>query len=242
MTYPHDTADPMDDAMSTEPEVVAGKITTAAWTCVLVSGQGRVPYDPVAHRGKRRSTAIDITIEPLDPTAGLIQRNMLNWTSEFKSVLRPSLEAVVPTIAKIRGMQVGQFNPLREVSGLYVMAAMVPRPDNEENESWTTLKIVGVFDSEDACAEAYETATGEAAVSGAGAQAAPAAPPVGAQTAGNEAQRAQMAVFLRTIFEQVGHNEPAFYRAIKDNPMLAAHFGRSSPEVVALVEEFDVPF
>jgi len=238
----HQHVDPYDSAMSQEPEVVAGKITTAAWTCVLVTGQGKVPYDSVAHRGKRRSTVIDITIEPLDPTAGLIQRDMLNWTPEFKTILRPSLESVVPTIAKIRGVQVGQFNPLREVSGLYVMAAMVLRPDNKPDESWTTIKITGVFDSEDACAEAYETATGEAAAPGAGAQAAPAAPPVTAQTAGNEAQRAQMAVFLRTIYEQVGHDNVAFYRAIKDNPMLAAHFGRSSPEVEALVAEFDIPF
>lgn len=241
MTHPY-VADPWDDAMNAEPEVVAGKISTAAWTCVLVGGVGKVPYDPVAHRGKRRSTAIDITIEPLDPTAGLIQRNMVNWAPSFKAILRPSLETVVPAIAKIRGMQVGQFNPLKEISGLWVVATLVERPDNKKNQSYTTVKIEGVYDTEDACAEAYERATGETVGTGPGVQAAPEAPPVAAQTAGNEAQRAQMAVFLRTIFEQVGHDNVAFYRAIKDNPMLAAHFGRTSPEVEALVAEFDIPF
>ena len=63
MTYPHadqSQVDPFDQALQDEPSIFAGKIDTHAWTCVLIKGQGKVAFNPDAHKGLRTSTAIDI--------------------------------------------------------------------------------------------------------------------------------------------------------------------------------------
>jgi len=148
--------DPFDAAMQEQSSGFAGKLTTYAWICVLIKGQGKVPYDPVAHKDQRTSTAIDLTVEPLDPTHKLIERNMLNWTPDFTKIVRPSLEALAPKIVAIRGQQDGQINPLKAISGLYVVGTYVERPDNKPDETWTTLRIDDVFETEAECAKAFE--------------------------------------------------------------------------------------
>ena len=224
MTYPH--VDPFDVALTDEPQYFAGKLATYAYTCVLVKGVGKVTFDAAQHKGLRTSVAIDLTVEPLDPTRNLIQRETLNWTTDFKRVVRPSIEALVPRIAEIRKLEVGQFNPLREISELYVIGEFVPRPDNQPDETWTTLKFMMVFSDEAECKAAYEELAGQEIAS----------EPVTAV----DPQRAVMAKFLPQLWEQSGKVDAEFLALIKANPMLAAHFDGNSPEVQALVEE--LPF
>lgn len=148
--------DPFDDAMTDAPNTFAGRCSISAWTCVLIKGQGKVPYDPQQHQGMKTSTAIEITIEPLDPTRQLIQRDMLNWTADFKSDLsarrwKPSL----PGLPRLSVCQ-EQVNPLKSLNGLWVSGEFVPRPDNKAGETWTTLKFLAVYASEQECRAAIE--------------------------------------------------------------------------------------
>ena len=59
--------DPWDDAGSAEapPSFFYGQIAMDVWPCVLVKGQGKVPFDPQAHSADQRRTAIKLSISPL---------------------------------------------------------------------------------------------------------------------------------------------------------------------------------
>jgi len=207
--------DPFDAAMQDEPQLFAGRCSVSAWTCVLIKGQGKVPYDPQQHQGMKTSTAIEITIEPLDPTRPLIQRDMLNWTADFKSVVRPSVEALAPRIAEILSLPMEQVNALKALNGLWVSGEFVPRPDNKAGETWTTLKFAAVYANEDEC---------RAAVEGPAQPAAPTGDP----------QRAALAAFLPALWAQAGKDPDAFHKLIAGNPILAPHFDANSVEVMAL--------
>jgi len=230
MTYPHADADPYDAAMTDEPGTFAGKLSVDAWTCVLEKGVGKVPYDPEEHKGRRTSTAIEMTVEPLDPTRNLIQRDTLNWTAEFRKVVRPSIEKLIPQIAEIRGAKEGQFNPLKQIDGLFVIGQYIERPENEPDETWTTLAFTHVFATESECKAAYEE------MEDIEIDAAPAPEPDN----GADPQRAQMAKFLPALWTQADEDAEEFAELIKANPMLADHFDRNSEEVRALTGE--VPF
>lgn len=207
--------DPFDAAMNDEAQTFAGRVSIAAWTCVLLKGQGKVPYDPQQHQGMRTSTAIEITIEPLDPTRPLIQRDMLNWTADFKSVVRPAIEALAPRIAELVNLPLEQVNPLKGLNGLWVSGEFVPRPDNKAGETWTTLKFLAVYGSEAEC---------RAAIEGPATPVAPTADP----------QRAALAAFLPALWAQAGKNPDAFHKLIAGNPILAPHFNEQSIEVMAV--------
>jgi len=153
MTYPHDE---YDDAMKDEPRRFFGQCTTEARKVVLVKGQGKVPYDPAVHNGQKVSTAACITVTPCDPTAKLIERDVVSWTPEFTQTIRPSLEKLVPQIKIVKNLTAKEINPLREINGLWVAGEFVPRPDNKPGQTWTTIKLTEVFKDEAACMAAWE--------------------------------------------------------------------------------------
>jgi len=220
--------DPFKDAMTDEPRLFHGQLDVNAWTCVLVKGQGKVPYDPQAHQGQRTSTAIEFTVSPVDATQKLIQREMLNWTADFKGVCRPSVEALAEKIAKIKSLTVGQFNPLKEINEMWVKGEFVPRPDNKEGETWTTLKFLDVYPDEPACKNA-------AGVEDDGVTPGFETP---AQSPAVDPDRAAMAAFLPGLWEASGHEYAKFLESIASNPMTAKHFNETSPEV----KKFEAPF
>lgn len=207
--------DPFDAAMTDEAQTFAGRVSIAAWTCVLIKGQGKVPFDPQQHQGMKTSTAIEITIEPLDPTRQLIQRDMLNWTPDFKGVVRPSIEALAPRIAEITNLPLEQVNPLRALNGLWVSGEFVPRPDNKAGETWTTLRFLAVYANEDECRAAAETPKPAAASTG-------------------DPERAALAAFLPALWTQAGKDPAMFHKLIAGNPILAPIFNDQSVEVMAI--------
>lgn len=221
--------DPFNDAMTDEPRLFYGQLDVNAWTCVLVKGQGKVPYDPEVHQGQKTSTAIEFTVSPCDATQKLIQREMLNWTADFKGVARPSIEALADKIAKIKGLTVGQFNPLKEISGMWVSGEFVPRPDNKPGETWTTVKFLDVYRDEPECRNAAGVED-DGTVPGF-----EAATPEPEHTA---SVRASMAAFLPALWVQAGKEYPKFLDMIENNPMLSQHFNSTSPEV----SKYEAPF
>ena len=211
--------DAFDDAMEDPPSYFGGQVMVDAYTCVLVKGQGKVPYDPQTHQDLRTSTAITFNIAPLDPTRKMIAREMLNWVAEFKGVVRPSIEALAEEIATIKNLVVGEFNPLREVSQMFVVGEFVQKPDNKPGETYTTLAFKGVYGNMADCQAAYTELTGIESE-----DAAPVDP-----------ARESMAAFLPGLWTQANHDAAKFQELIRDNPMLSAHFDMASAEVKGLV-------
>jgi len=231
--------DPYDDAMVDPPDKFWGKVTVDAWQCVLEKGQGKVPYDPQAHKGRRVNTAVDFTIEPLNPTWGLIHRGTLNWTASFRVVIRPSIVALEEKIAKIIQREMGQFNPLRELSELYVQGSFVPRPDNKEGETWTTLRFENVFATEAECRAHYEANNGEVGEEQQeledASESPPGTPPE--NPAMKDPNYDTFKAFLPTLWNQANHNLTKMNELLQANPMVGSLFSVDSPEVQELVAQ-----
>lgn len=162
MTYNPDTkhGDIYDEAMRDEPRRWFGQCSIDPYKCVLIKGQGKVPYDPALHNGQRTSVCIHITITPCDPTSKLIERDPLSWMPEFTQAIRPSIEALADKIKALKPPQGTEpFNPLRSISGLWVAGEFVARPGNKTGETWTTLKFTEVFKDQAECESAWKKAS-----------------------------------------------------------------------------------
>ena len=236
-----------EDAMSDEPGRFFGTLTVNVWKCVLEKGAGKVPYDPAQHQGRRTSVAIELTIAPVDPAWKLITRQTLNWVSEFKGVIRPSVEALAPRIAEITGQQVGQFNPLKTLNGMWVGGQFVPRPDNKPGETWTTLQFTDVYASHEECEAAANAWAEEQGWGGDGASE--------AAGDGQDAQRRALQAFLPAMWSQAGGGDgpmtsqgfkeakAKFVELLEANTMVYAHFPPDAPEVQAILGAVEViPF
>jgi len=131
------------------PNEYYGQVEVDAWFCVLVKGQGRVPFDPQQHSIDQRRTAIDMAVIPL-AASGLnfpIERKMLAESKEWRNIVWPSLKAL-------------GFNSLKEVNGAWVKVELVgtgrkyTNSAGEEKEA-TTFKFLAVYDNEETCEAAY---------------------------------------------------------------------------------------
>ena len=215
--------DEFDRAMKDSAAGFWGKASVDAWECALVKGVGKEPWDPDKHAGQNSHVCISFTIEPLDPARKLISRDMINWTTEFRVAVRPSIEELAEPLAKIVGKEVGSFNPLRELNGKWVHGEFVPRPDNKPDETWTTIRFTEVFRDRGECSQAaLEAGAIQPVQDGLG--------------GGNDAQRASLAQFLPALWNEAqGAPNPMaeMEGKIKANPLLAQFFNLSSPEVQA---------
>lgn len=223
-----------------ESERFYGQVSVDGYPCALIKGQGKVPWDPAIHRGRRKSYAIDFTVAHVDPTWPLIQRTTVNFTRNFNEVTRPSIETLLPTIAKIKGLVEGQFPPLVGLDGLWVSGTLELKPDNKKGETFTCCRFDGVFPDEAACRAAYEADTG-AEADGSPVADLPFEPEPPKPKA--DPIRATLAAFLPNLWEQA--QEAAgpsgsdanleMARLLKASPLLGQHFDVDSPEVVALM-------
>ena len=220
-----DAYDAFDDAMSDDPRYFAGYITVEAFVGFFEKGKrGGTVYEAEVHGDRKHYTIIEINVAPLDPTKKMIPLSTVKWAAEFKKIVRPSIEQLAEQIAAAKpGLVVGEFNTLREISGLWVVGERVPRPDNKEDEDYTTLKFLDVFATEEECAEA----AAKIGLSGSDEQ--PVEPP--ARNNGNGQARTAMAGFLPALWVQAGKDPAKMEELIAANPMLAEHFDLDSPEV-----------
>lgn len=219
------THDAFDDAMRDDPVFFAGQVMVDAYTCVSHKGHKREPYNPAVHQGLNTASVVSFNIAPLDPTRRMITREMIDWDRSYKGVVRPSIETLTDQIATIRGVPVGSFNPLREISNLFVTGEFVPKPDNKTGETWTTLQFIGVFAAERECKSAYDELIGETSET----EDAPVDDT-------SQAERASLAAFLPSLWEQANHDVEKMSELLAVNPMLAKHFDATSPEVKELID------
>lgn len=218
--------DPYGTAMTDEPEVIYGQVTVEAFKCVLIKGEGRVPFDANIHEKMRTSTAIEFTIAHVDPTMPLIERGSVNWGKDFKQVVRPSIEKLVPDIATVKGLTVGQFNPLKQLSRMWVCATLVEQPGDNR---YTCLRFDKIYSDEDACCAAYEASSGRE-VGGSSVADIPFEPEE------SNPEREALAAFLPAMWEQAGHEVPIMGELLKKSRVLGAVFDLNSPEVKTVMD------
>lgn len=230
--------DPYDDAMTDEPDIFFGRVNVEAFQGFFEKGVGATPYDENAHGDRKHYLIIHFEFTPIDVTRKTFSVNTVKWAAEFNQVLRPSLEVVSEQLARIKGLTVGQFNPLRAVSGMYVKCARVPRPDNKENETWTTMSFIQVYLDEATCVAAWEADSGKE-LGGSPVADMPFMPdddtPLQYAMAPADV-RASMAGFLPKLWEQAGGDMMKMHKLLTDNPMIGAHFTVESSEVVEVMK------
>lgn len=228
------TSDPMDTAMTAEGRTGArtffGHILVDAWHCVLVKGQGKVPFDPAQHSEDNRCTALDFVITPIARPGNQsyrIERNMIAESKEWASVVKPSLKAL--------GVD------LRGLSGKYVQVQMIPFGGSYVNKQGetkdrSTLKFIAVYPDEDACKMAMGVFWSQHGQHEAEATSQPA--PAAATTTANPAQKALAAKFLPGLWKASGGDLAKMEALIKSQPMVSKHFSMESQEVIDVCVPF----
>lgn len=125
------------------PQTYFGQILLDAWFCALVKGVGKVPYDPQQH--DKRFTAIKLTLAPFAGSKATysIEREYVAEFKEWAGTVLPSIHSVglTPTGINKRWVRVEMVK-----TGTY--------QKNGETKDLTSPKIIAVFDSEEACAQA----------------------------------------------------------------------------------------
>jgi len=233
--------DPFEAASNAAPlpKAYYGQVEVDAWFCVLVKGQGRVPFDPQQHGIDQRRTAIDMAIIPV-AASNLqypLERKMLAESKEWRNIVWPSLKAL-------------GFNSLKEVNGAWVKVELVGtgrkyvNSAGEEKEA-TTFKFLAVYESEEACEAAY-MGMGEAEEAEAEAEpAAEAAPAPAEAPQGNpqsNPERETALQFARVLVQQALKAHPGDLEAAKRHaaqqiatmPVVSKYFTVESPEIQAL--------
>lgn len=125
------------------PQVYFGQILLDAYFCALVKGIGKVPFDPAQH--EKRFTAINLTLAPFAGSKATyqIEREYVAEFKEWAGTVLPSIRALGLTPTSINNR--------------WVKAEMVKTgtyTKNGEVKDLTSPKIVTVFESEEACANA----------------------------------------------------------------------------------------
>ena len=155
--------DAFDDA--TKAEVIEqeynyyGQLAVEAWSCALVKGQGKVPYDPQQH--KQKLTNVDMTLVPLSdmglsfnlertgPSGMIVQFKDSGWAD----------------VTWASAMECG-INHARELNNAWAHVTMAKtgksytKQDGTKVEK-TTFKILQIFASEDECRAAYLATKGD---------------------------------------------------------------------------------
>jgi hypothetical protein len=235
-----DQYDPYDDAMTQDPSYFYGQVHVEAFQGFFQTGhKGPIRFDANVHGADHKHyLVIEFTFTPLDATKQIFAISCMKWSPEFNQILRPSLEQVAEQIASIKTLTVGQFNPMREVSSMWVKTKRVPRPDNAENETWTTMEFAQVYAAEADCIAAMESETGRSATP----EEIPFTPDEVAQAQASEgdlAERTALIIFLPSQWVEAKNQaerngtdpKDEMVEVLKAKPMLAKYFTIESPEV-----------
>jgi hypothetical protein len=221
-----DTYDPWEAAAnaSAPPATFYGQITIDTWPCVLVKGQGKVPFDPGQHRAEDRRTAIDITITPLAESRAqfVIQRSIIAQSPEWYRHIWPSLKAL------------GLNNPKQAVDR-WCKLEQVPtgrkyrNRQGEEREA-RTIKFLALYDSEDACRAAYLAERGRQPGDDDDIPDVDDAPVVS-----DDRERQTARQFLETLAKQHHGDLTAIHAAVANIPLITAHYPIGSEELAQVV-------
>jgi len=223
--------DAWDSAQNAKPrpQDYYGQVDLDIWFCALVKGKGRVPFDAQQH--ERRSTAIDLTIAPIEDM-GLkftITRNMLDWTREWAAMVLPSIKAL--------GVQ-----SLRDLNKKWAHVEIVPTgqtytgKDGQEKTK-TTFNFLAIYDTEEACRRAYHADRGSKPQSLDDDEVLPGFEPKDSGNGQNTKERETARRFLEVLVGQHKDDPDTLKATIASMPMIAKHFPFESEETQALLKE-----
>lgn len=213
--------DPFDAAMNPpEPKQTErwfGRLFVDVWPCVLISGEGKVPFDPAVHEESKRVTAIEMELVPLpDYDVGFtLERNMVHFAKAWRRVTLPSIQALNVD--------------LRNLHEAYVAAEFKPTgrtwtgQDGEEKKE-TAFVIVDVFDDQDACQKAYLAYENEDTVSDDG-------------NGANDKERETARMFIEPLWNQAGGNKEKLAQLLAGNPLTNKYFTINSEEVQEVIAQ-----
>ena len=135
------------------PKVYFGEVKFDPWFCVLVKGQGKVPFDPREHKAGQRRTAMDISITPL-PSRGLdfiTERSMIAESRQWAGTVLPSIKALGLSVQSLSGKW-AQYEMVRT-------GRTWTNADGETKHE-TVPKFLAVYDSEQEAEAAAEALFG----------------------------------------------------------------------------------
>ena len=213
-----------------------GKVEISAWACALITGQGKVPYDPT-NPNHRRYTAIDIFIQPLPEIDVKYPKSLEeHWIGEFPQWAKITLPSI-----KALGI-----DNVREINGKYARITRVPNGKKYEKKDQmgnltgemkdeTTFKFLAFYRDEDECRAAYLAAGGQPSANGNGHNV--------AQVAPEESEKTQAYNIMKVVIANVKNGKTTVQEvqeAIKTHafyPHISKFYTVDSDETVGLIYE-----
>lgn len=196
-----------------------GRAFVAVWKAALVKGEGKVPFDPTAH--KSMVYAIDLSIFPImEQNAKLVERSLIQNSKEWEMIQKSIKDlGAAPS----------------EINQKYVRIAFEPTGEtynnaNGETKNKTFIKFLKVFKNEQECIADYGAVNmGDVA---------PATDDnAGVPAAGQkefESAKKLLEASIRSALKSV--SEPEEVKAlvlvkVKASPVMARFFNEDSPEL-----------
>ena len=197
-----------------------GQAFVAVWKAALVKGEGKVPFDPTAH--KSMVYAIDLSIVPItEQNAKHVERSLIQNSKEWEMIQKSIKDlGAAPS----------------EIDQKYVRIAFEPTGEtynnaNGETKNKTFIKFLKVFKSEAECIADYGATTmGDVPVTVTDDNA-------GVPAAGQkefESAKKLLEASIRSALKSV--SEPEEVKAlvlvkVKASPVMAQFFNADSPEL-----------
>jgi hypothetical protein len=214
-----------------------GLVKVDTYFCVLVKGQGKIPYDPGQHTEDQRRTSIEIVVIPLaeQNIQFDVSRSMIAESREWAGIVLPSIKNLGISPKELNG----RYAHLRtkETGETYVSQR---GKHAGETRAKTTFEFVAVYGSEAECRAAYQAYT-----SGAGSTPAASTPPPINGNGSNpvaDAAKDTALKFLKVIVDNAcrGQKDMNVIRTtitanLANMPMVNSHFTVDSPETMELV-------
>lgn len=248
MNTPVNTLQPIETdfdpfAAASNPDVATpnydlfGLIELNAYGCALIKGQGKTPWEaltPEQQTANKRVTAIQMYVQPLPE---IDVRYPKQWECDWIAEYATWASVTLPSI-KAQG-----FENVREINGKWARIARVDSKDKpydkkDANGNLTgekavkkTFQIVAIYDTEDACREAYIANGGK-----------PTDDIAKVVIDAGDAEKNAASAFLKVIVANACKGKTitddwkgAINTSLTQYPTVAKHFTADSPEVTELV-------
>lgn len=207
------------DNAQTSPGVYFGRVNFDIWPCVLVKGQGAIPFDPTQHSMDDRRIQIHIMITPLTSSRAqfITERKCLAESHEWAKIILPSIKAL-------------GLKSARELEHRWVQYVMQPTgrsyTDKNGAEKQTTVpKFLAVYDSEEQAEQArnelYATA--------------PSGQEPQPSDESENPERKVAELFLKSLVQTVGKDRDKVAALLASQPLVSKYFTVDSPEVEELL-------
>lgn len=209
-------------------------VTVDAWNCMLIKGQGKVPFDPTIHDAQKMATAITLKIQCTrqDGTFYDVDQDTVNFAKDWQMTLR-SLQRVGKTLANLKGCFV---QVKRKPTG-----EKYQDKTTGETRDRTGLDIVAVYPDAEALKVAadafYAQFVKPTAPIDPQAMAAAIAsvnkPPVAAQAAAPAVNRKEAVDMIDLLWKMAAGDKPKFVALLQAQPLLKEFHKLDQPEVIA---------